>query len=81
MECAISVKEPECLLGHGLIGGHMNTQELQHQDELEQQQMILEALKRLWWWDMSEDGDADAFLISEALDLNDEFKAMLTKGD
>lgn len=55
----------------------MDTQALQHQDELEQQQMILEALKRLWWLDMSEDGDADTLLIASALGLSREFRHML----
>lgn len=62
---------------NSITGGHMNTQALQHQDKLEQQQMILEALKRLWWWDMSEDGDADALLIASALGLSKEFNKML----
>lgn len=55
----------------------MDTQALQHQDELEQQQMLLEALKRLWWWDMSEDGDADTLLIASALGLSKEFRQMM----
>lgn len=55
----------------------MDTQALQHQDELEQQQMLLDALKRLWWLDMSDDGDADAFLIASALGLSKEFRQML----
>lgn len=55
----------------------MDTQALQHQDELEQQQMILDALKRLWWLDMSENGDADALLIASALGLSKDFRQML----
>lgn len=55
----------------------MNTQALQYQDELEKQHLVLDALKRLWWLDMSEDGDADSLLIASALGLSKEFKHTL----
>lgn len=57
----------------------MNTQALQHQDELEQQQLILAALKRLWWLDVDgeDGGDADSLLIASALGLSEEFKQMM----
>ena len=57
----------------------MNTQALQHQDELEKQQLVLSALKRLWWLDIDgeDGGDADAFLIADALGVLDEFKYTL----
>lgn len=57
----------------------MNTQALQHQDELEKQQLILAALKRLWWLDVDgeDEGDADSLLIASALGLSKEFKQMM----
>lgn len=61
----------------------MNTDEMQHQDELEKQEQTLDALFQLWSWDKRafnkdrKKTSDDALLIASSLGLLKEFKQMI----
>ena len=55
----------------------MNTDKLQHQDELEKQEYLLSILFNYWTFTESKQKEDDLLFIASALGLSKEFKQMM----